>query len=142
MYSIVAVHGLGAHSVYTWTRKLSKEETERRLKDGFIPKEETERCLKDGFIPREAGRVNWLQEFIPKLFPTARVILFGHNADWFFMAPFRTSQESAKNLLKCLEKLRRDDKVGFLSFLRCDLPYLTFPRLGGPSYLLHIALAE
>lgn len=87
-------------------------------------KAEIERRLKDGFIP-DTRRINWLQEFIPKKFPTARVILFGHNADWFFMAPFKTSEESAKYLLHCISQARKDKKVSFSDTLRI-LPTVSY----------------
>lgn len=82
-----------------------------------MSKIEIERRLKGGFVRNEAERVNWLQEFIPKTFPTSHPALFGHNADWFFMAPFKTSEESANNLLRDLKEARKDIKVSSLSLL-------------------------
>ncbi|KAI9730825.1 MAG: hypothetical protein M1834_005543 [Cirrosporium novae-zelandiae] len=58
--SIFAVHGLGAHSLYTWTTEASQTQYRSRLAAG-LPES-------------EAKRINWLKEFIPEEFPAARVL--------------------------------------------------------------------
>lgn len=79
--SIVAFHGLGAHPYFTWTAKL----------------------------PGHLQRVNWLSEFLPEEFPGARVMTFGHNADWIHKAPLITAYETAGQFLRDFRSLRRAD---------------------------------
>jgi hypothetical protein len=91
------VHGLGAHSTFTWTQKASGEEIQRLVKD-------------DPTIAPDS-RVNWLSDFLPRDFLSARIMSFGYNANWFFMAPTKTPQESARDLLRVLSEHRAREKV-------------------------------
>jgi hypothetical protein len=54
---------------------------------------------------------SWLSEFLPSKFPTARILIFAHNADWFVTAPYTTTAESGKTLLQDLSNWRNEDKV-------------------------------
>jgi hypothetical protein len=71
--------------MYTWTESVSEEEFRKRGEAGFTEK--------------GAKQVNWLKEFLPHKFPSAWVMTFGRNADWFVNAPFKTSKDSATSLL-------------------------------------------
>lgn len=97
LLSIFAIHGLGAHALYTWTTKASKAEYRSRL-DAGLPRE-------------EAKRINWLKDFLPEQFPAARVVAIGHNANWFFMAPVKTAYEAATNVLREIKEARKLNKV-------------------------------
>jgi hypothetical protein len=87
--------------VYTWTKTASKEEAKRRCNDGFNKS--------------DSKHINWLKEFLPKIFPKACIIAFGYNADWFVNAPDKTSEESAQQLLLALSSKRKEKEVGSLS---------------------------
>ena len=101
---IVAVHGLGANPIYSWTKSVSKSEAERRLKDGFDKS--------------DSKRINWLKEFLPKTFPKAHIVAFGYNAGWLINAPDKTSEESAKELLHDLHSNREREGIKVGNLLR------------------------
>ncbi|OBT70831.1 hypothetical protein VF21_10112 [Pseudogymnoascus sp. 05NY08] len=92
---IIAVHGLGAHPTFTWSKG-------RRTEDQTL--DNPQQCHV------QPDRINWLKELLPRKFPEARVLGFAHNADWFLGAPQRTSQESAGDLLLYLKEKRKDLK--------------------------------
>lgn len=85
--SIVAVHGLnpfsqGSNAYSTWT-------------------------AEENGVER-----NWLTEdriegFLPKTFPTARVMIFGYNSNAVFEGSSATVNEHAENLLVFLRQERR-----------------------------------
>ncbi len=64
-----------------------------------------------GFGKKDAERIAWLEEFLPKNFPKARIRIFGYNADWFANAPDKTSKHCARELLSALSSQRGDAKV-------------------------------
>ncbi|RDA94102.1 hypothetical protein CP533_6594 [Ophiocordyceps camponoti-saundersi (nom. inval.)] len=76
VYSIVAVHGLGADAEYTWSRKVA------------------------------TGRVHLLRDLIAKDFPEARVLNFAYNSVWWADAPVKTAQIIARGLLEQLQRRR------------------------------------
>lgn len=97
MPSLVAVHGLGAYPPRTWSKRRGGDEAKAGSHDD--------------------SRVDWLKEFVPERFPKARVMRFAHNADWFYRAPQKTPQESARDLLFYLKEERKGVKVRIRSFL-------------------------
>lgn len=86
-FSIIAIHGLGAHSEYTWTAKDLAHDR----------------------------RVNWLKEFLCEDFRQARILNFSHNADWFLFAPTVTAYESARTLLQELKNKMQQQNAGHIS---------------------------
>lgn len=98
--SIVTIHGLGAHGEYTWTVKVP--ETDGNASDRLAI---TNPEPKDS-AAKKYRRLNWLREFLCMDFPTARVMNFGHNADWFILAPVVASYETARTLLRQLKEKR------------------------------------
>lgn len=79
VFSVVAVHGLGAHPEFTWTTRGPNQ-----------------------------SRVNWLTDLFPRDFSRARVMTFGHNSDWFVRASNNTPFENAKMLLRAVNEERRE----------------------------------
>lgn len=102
--SIIAVHGLGAHPELTWTvPDLAVLERDRR--------DVTSADSRSGLESAIPGRFNWLREYLPFDFPLARIMLFGHNADWFMDAPTVSSHETARKLLQDITEKRAGLKV-------------------------------
>ncbi|RDW63420.1 hypothetical protein BP6252_10965 [Coleophoma cylindrospora] len=91
-FDIIAVHGLGANPTHTWTAHLESPGPESTW-FGI-------------FHPAKRKRVAWLQAFLPSVFPASRIMMFAHNADWLYRAPFNTSHKSARFLLECIVKDR------------------------------------
>ena len=58
---------------------------------------------------RKSGRLNWVRDFLGHDFPDARILNFGHNADWFVRAPVMTASDAAMGLLRELKRQRRKD---------------------------------
>ena len=103
--SIIAIHGLGAHSKYTWTVKQSEASSSSDQKNS--PGNHT----VDVSTSNSSGKVNWLEKFLCEDFPQAQVMIFGHNADWFVISPTVTAFETAGALLRDIERLREKQKV-------------------------------
>ena len=79
-YSVIAVHGLGAHPDITWT------------------------SLKDPNKSKSDGKnyTTWLTEedMLPAALPKARIMRYGYASDWFGKDMVQTRASSiAKNLL-------------------------------------------
>jgi hypothetical protein len=83
--SIVLIHGLNGDSISTWTSTVTKS------------------CWASDL------------EFLPPLFPTARVLTFGYNANIMKNAVEGRITEFAENLLGELEGVRYRDAVSSLS---------------------------
>jgi hypothetical protein len=49
----------------------------------------------------------WLKDFLPKKLPTARILLFGYNANVAFQTSIAGVREQAENLLNRLNGKRR-----------------------------------
>jgi hypothetical protein len=49
----------------------------------------------------------WLKDFLPKKLPTARILLFGYNANVAFQTSTAGVREQAENLLNRLNGKRR-----------------------------------
>jgi len=81
LYRIVAVHGLGAHSEFTWT------------------------CY-DG-----NRRIHLLSDLVQPGFPEARILSFGHNCDWLINAPMQTAHQIGQTLLRRLKEYRSKSHV-------------------------------
>ncbi|KAI1131604.1 CHAT domain-containing protein [Nemania abortiva] len=84
---IVAVHGLGAHPEYTWTRKVPTS-------------------LADQLGKKPGTRVHLLKDLLKDDFKNASVLNFGYNADWFIDAAHLTAQQTAEKLIKGLREHR------------------------------------
>ncbi|KAI0100966.1 hypothetical protein GGR51DRAFT_336858 [Nemania sp. FL0031] len=90
---IVAVHGLGAHPEYTWTRKVP----------AYLAAE----------LEKAPGtRVHLLKDLLKDDFKNASILSFGHNADWFIDAVNLTAQQTAEKLIKSLREHRLKYKRG------------------------------
>lgn len=75
------------------------------------PRQVTNADTRNGQSKAYFGRFNWLREYLSSDFPLARIMLFGHNADWFLEAPTVTSNETATNLLRAIKQERAEQKV-------------------------------
>ncbi|RDW57277.1 hypothetical protein BP5796_12727 [Coleophoma crateriformis] len=94
-FDIIAVHGLGANPSHTWTAHLESPGPDSTW-SGI-------------FHPAKRKRVAWLRAFLPTVFPASRIMMFAHNADWLYRAPFNTSHKSARFLLECIVKDREQE---------------------------------
>ena len=100
-YSIVAVHGLGAHPEFTWTvtnKEAQPLQFESSSNAGHSSKKH---------------RVNWLKDdgFLKEDFKKARIMTFGYNADWFLVAPMATAEQRAGTMLRELKRKRAGVEV-------------------------------
>jgi hypothetical protein len=100
--SIIAVHGLGANPIHTWSARRPSNSARRDA-----PSHET---TPDG-DDRDPNRVYWLQEFLPEAFPKARIMAFDHNADWIWNAPTTTAAQSAVQMIQAIRSVREDLEV-------------------------------
>ena len=100
-FSIVAVHGLGAHPEFTWTVTRAQAQPLQNISSSSTA-QALGKC-----------RVNWLKDdgFLKEDFKTARVMTFGYNADWFVGAPTATAEQRAGTLLRELKRERPGSKV-------------------------------
>ncbi|KAK5202599.1 hypothetical protein LTR41_011653 [Exophiala xenobiotica] len=81
---IIAVHGLGAHPDGTWSKKHGEGD--------------------------EARWVNWLQveEMLPKVVPSARIMRYGYKSDWLESASIKQSaRTTTERLLVALSESER-----------------------------------
>jgi len=80
VFSIVAMHGLGAHPDHTWTKIRIDEATGSH----------------------DEGRwVNWLQEedMLPTAVPKSRIMRYGYKSNWFGEDAIRTSIRDIAEML-------------------------------------------
>ncbi|KAK5994039.1 Vegetative incompatibility HET-E-1-like protein [Cladobotryum mycophilum] len=77
-FEIVAVHGLGAHSEYTWMGDSSA--TSETL-DSYRP-----------------GKIHLLRDLLKADFTEARILSFAYNCDWLIDAPVKTVQQIGETL--------------------------------------------
>ncbi|OHE91579.1 hypothetical protein CORC01_13127 [Colletotrichum orchidophilum] len=82
-FEIIAVHGLGAHPIYTWEGKPSTG---------------------------SHTKLHLLKDLLGTDFPTARILSFAYNSDWLVDAPEKTAQQIGKKLLDSLVKHRSDSQ--------------------------------
>ena len=75
-FDVIAIHGLGGHPRDTWTYNTSK------------------------------GQVYWLQDFLPKALPTARVYTYGYDSRIFRSRSTGDIHSYAKGLLDNLSVVR------------------------------------
>jgi hypothetical protein len=82
-FEIVAVHGLRAHPTGTWEGKpVDKDHPKRHL----------------------------LRDLLSHSFPTARILSFAYNSNWFVDAPKKTAQQIGRKLLGDLVEHRGDSQ--------------------------------
>ncbi|KAG8868375.1 hypothetical protein FRC20_003536 [Serendipita sp. 405] len=91
LVDIVAVQGLGSAYPHTWMGK-------RKAKG---------RQAKFSLSKPEVEKVMWLEEYLPKDFPTARIMAFEYNSKWLFNADFMGLDDHATALLDALVKQRQ-----------------------------------
>lgn len=94
--SIIAVHGLGAHPVYTWSHPISADSVDRTQEPN--PTEQ-------GPVNRST-RISLLKDLLPKDFPEARILSFEYNSRWLTDAPIKTTEEIGKTLLEEIKATR------------------------------------
>lgn len=88
LYSIVAVHGLGADPYHTWSHVIPADSVDRAQEPN--PTEQGP--------ARSSMRVHLLQDILRKDFPEARILSFAHNSRWLTDAPVKTTEEIGKSL--------------------------------------------
>ena len=85
-FSIVAVHGLGAHPAWAWVRKVGAEGTD------------------------QYKEVNWLadKDLLPAKIPHARIMTFNYESRWDKDAPKQRRSLCAGQLLTLLDNKRKE----------------------------------
>ena len=93
IYSVVAVHGIGAHPDDTWCKDVDR----------------------DGIASRT---VNWLKdpEMLPSIMEDARIMRYGYESQWFDRDALRTNASTvAPGLLDALQRKRRVFESSFVA---------------------------
>jgi hypothetical protein len=104
--SIVAVHGLGAHPKYTWSKLETHEVGIESRHTSTCSKQQSTKALPE-IISKRSRRVDWLTDFVPEDFEDASVLKYNHNADWFLDAPKLSIRVAAEKLLTELQTAKR-----------------------------------
>lgn len=112
--SIVAVHGLGANPYWTWAavpeaQKSSHWKWLRQLSGNSGSPNPVA-------IPEPASQteVVWLEKFLPRVVPNARILAFGYQSNYWRYAPKRDIANIAQELLNALVEARRTNNVGLI----------------------------
>ncbi len=105
--SIIAVQGLAANPYYTWVKKIKpvKSGLFQKLRALFPYLGDTSQ------IANNTAEVMWLRDFLPGLFPNARIASYSYKSDW--RNNVKTSlRECAEQFLNHLCQNRSCDQVG------------------------------
>ena len=94
LYSIVAVHGLGASPEWAWIRKVQSGS--------------------------EEVHVNWLADemMLPAKLPMSRIMTFNYESKWLMGAPKQSRSSCALQLLTALDNQRKE--VGTVFTPKCS----------------------
>jgi hypothetical protein len=121
--SIVAVQGLGAHSFYTWVRKVPTVETMgAQTTENIEKKKNTRRKLLKWLLRKkdkasaDRGHCNtkdvmWPRDLLAPVFTNARIATYSYGSDWRDRQVNTSLRECGQQLLEVLLQHRQSTDV-------------------------------
>lgn len=112
--SIIAVHGLAAHPVYTWVKSIRKSEAikTRGSALSYLLSNEVNRDVLPGRVNEKGDReVIWLKDLLPDAIPDIRVLNFNYASNYILKAPKENLRSIAQRLAQAVYDFRKADET-------------------------------